>query len=89
MSIVFSEVHKARRKGTDQLVALKRILMKDETEGVPITALREIKILKKLIHPNIVSVVSMIVQRKHLAYGRTLAACSRSFAFDRATTTWR
>ncbi|KAF9509656.1 hypothetical protein BS47DRAFT_1396698 [Hydnum rufescens UP504] len=66
----FGEVHKARRKGSDQLVALKRILMKDETEGVPITALREIKILKKLNHPSIVSVVSMIVQREHLNYDR-------------------
>lgn len=37
--------------------------MKNETEGVPITALREIKILKKLNHPSIVTCVSMIVQR--------------------------
>ncbi len=38
--------------------------MKNETEGIPITALREIKILKKLQHPNIVSIVCIIVQRK-------------------------
>jgi serine/threonine protein kinase len=84
----FSEVHKARRKGTDQLVALKRILMKDETEGIPITALREIKILKKLNHASIVSVVSMIVQREHLNYGRTFVVHGTLY-FDRATTTRR
>lgn len=45
------------------MVALKRIIMKNETEGVPITALREIRILKQLDHPSIVSLVTMIVQR--------------------------
>ncbi|KAF9196424.1 serine/threonine protein kinase, CMGC, CDC2/CDK sub [Haplosporangium sp. Z 11] len=48
------EVHKAHRKGTGELLALKRILMHNENEGVPITALREIKILKSLRHANIV-----------------------------------
>ena len=59
-----SEVHKARNKTTGKLVALKRILMKNETEGVPITALREIRILKQLKHPSIVSLVTMVVQRQ-------------------------
>ena len=58
-----SEVHKARNKTTGQLVALKRVLMKNETEGVPITALREIRILKRLKHPSIVSLATMVVQR--------------------------
>ncbi|KAF9352379.1 serine/threonine protein kinase, CMGC, CDC2/CDK sub [Mortierella sp. AD094] len=50
----FGEVHKARRKGSGELLALKRILMHNENEGIPITALREIKILKRLRHENIV-----------------------------------
>ncbi|KAF8986034.1 serine/threonine protein kinase, CMGC, CDC2/CDK sub [Entomortierella lignicola] len=50
----FGEVHKARRKGSGELLALKRILMHNENEGIPITALREIKILKRLRHDNIV-----------------------------------
>ncbi|KAF8306766.1 Pkinase-domain-containing protein [Clavulina sp. PMI_390] len=60
----FGEVHKARQKATGQLVALKRIIMKNETEGMPITALREIRILKELKHPSVISLVTMIVQRQ-------------------------
>ena len=48
-------------------VALKRILMHNEKEGMPITALREIKILKALRHPNIIDILDMFVVRsKHL-----------------------
>jgi len=57
-----SEVHKARRKGSGELLALKRILMHNENEGIPITALREIKILKRLKHENIVPLQDMAVQ---------------------------
>ena len=38
-------------------VALKRILMHNEKEGMPINALREIKILKALCHPNIIDIL--------------------------------
>jgi cyclin-dependent kinase 9 len=71
----FSEVFKARCKRTGQLVALKKILMENEKEGVslnfiafpsiiyilkfPITALREIKMLKLLRHPNITELIEV------------------------------
>lgn len=42
----FGEVFRGRNKTTGQEVALKRILMDAEKEGFPITAIREIKILK-------------------------------------------
>lgn len=38
----------------DRLVALKKIRLEMEDEGVPSTALREISLLKDLQHPNIV-----------------------------------
>jgi serine/threonine protein kinase len=40
-------------------VALKKILSRSEQEGFPITALREIKLLKALKHPNIVEILDM------------------------------
>ena len=44
-------------------MALKHILMHNEKEGMPVTALREIKILKSMKHPNIVDIVDMFVVR--------------------------
>ncbi|KAG6899860.1 hypothetical protein C0993_006204 [Termitomyces sp. T159_Od127] len=59
----FGEVHKAIHKETGKHVALKRILMHNEKEGMPVTALREIKILKALKHPSIIEILDMFVIR--------------------------
>ena len=59
----FGEVSKARSKKTGQVVALKKILVHNEKDGFPITALREIKLLKALNHPNILRLVEMAVER--------------------------
>ncbi|KAI0053123.1 Pkinase-domain-containing protein [Auriscalpium vulgare] len=59
----FGEVHKAKHLPTGNAVALKRILMHNEKEGMPVTALREIKILKALDHPNVVELLDMFVVR--------------------------
>ncbi|KAI0305169.1 kinase-like domain-containing protein [Multifurca ochricompacta] len=61
----FGEVHKAKHCPTGKLVALKRILMHNEKEGMPVTALREIKILKALKHPNVVELLDMFVVRSN------------------------
>ncbi|KAG5440676.1 hypothetical protein PCK2_000264 [Pneumocystis canis] len=42
---------------------MKRILMHNEKEGFPITALREIRILKMLSHVNIIPLMDIIVDR--------------------------
>lgn len=54
---VYGKVHRAREDGTGQVVALKKVKtdLTTEKEGFPITALREIQILKELTHHNIVS----------------------------------
>ena len=57
------EVHKAVHRETDKTVALKRILMHNEKEGMPVTALREIKILKSLRHSCIIDIWDMFVVR--------------------------
>ncbi len=41
-------------RDTGEIVALKRIRLDSEDEGVPCTAIREISLLKELKHPNIV-----------------------------------
>ena len=61
-----SEVHKAIQKSTGKVVALKRILMHNEKEGMPVTALREIKILKALKHDCVVNILDMFVVRSKL-----------------------
>lgn len=50
----YGVVYKARDKVTGDFVALKKIRMEVEDEGVPSTALREISMLKELSHPNVV-----------------------------------
>ena len=54
-----SEVYKARHRKSGKVVALKKLLSRSEQEGFPITALREIKLLKALKHPNVVELVDM------------------------------
>ncbi|KAL8734943.1 MAG: hypothetical protein Q9166_001295 [cf. Caloplaca sp. 2 TL-2023] len=59
----FGEVYKARSTKDGHIVALKKILMHNEKDGFPITALREIKLLKMLSHPNILRLGEMAVER--------------------------
>jgi len=59
----FGEVFKARCKtDRNKIVALKKVLMENEKEGFPITALREIRILQLLNHENIVNLIEICRQ---------------------------
>ncbi|KAK3673582.1 serine/threonine protein kinase, CMGC, CDC2/CDK sub [Recurvomyces mirabilis] len=62
----FGVVSKARSKRTGAMVALKKILMHNEKDGFPITALREVKLLKMLSHPNILHLEEMAVERQQV-----------------------
>jgi len=53
-------VYKAKDKITDQYVALKKIRLETESEGVPSTAIREISLLKELDHPSIVQLLDVV-----------------------------
>jgi cyclin-dependent kinase 9 len=55
----FGEVFKAKNNVTGKIVALKKVLMDNEKEGFPITALREIKILQLLKHENVVNLIEI------------------------------
>jgi len=56
----YGVVYKARDKQTDEIVAMKRIRMEIEDEGIPSTTLREISVLRQLKHPNIVELSDVV-----------------------------
>lgn len=56
----FGVVQKARNLKTNQLVALKQLINHSAKEGFPITAMREITILRPLNHKNVLKIIDMI-----------------------------
>ena len=50
----YGVVYKAQNTETGEIVAIKKIRLEKEDDGVPSTAIREISLLKNLKHPNIV-----------------------------------
>ena len=55
----YGVVYKARDTKTNEYVALKRMFMDDDNEGISSTTMREVAILKQLQHPNIVQLKSI------------------------------
>ncbi|KAF2903441.1 hypothetical protein ILUMI_02747 [Ignelater luminosus] len=77
----FGEVYKAKERANPQkIVAMKKVLMENETEGFPITALREIKILQKLRHENVVSLME-VCHSQALSQNKCLATFYLMFEF--------
>ena len=62
----YGVVYKCKIKGTNDYVALKKIRLENEDEGIPSTSIREISILKQLRHPNIVYLMDLIHADKKL-----------------------
>lgn len=50
----YGVVYKAKNLQTGEIVAIKKIRLEKEDDGVPSTAIREISLLKNLKHPNVV-----------------------------------
>ena len=61
----YGVVYRAKDTTAGQIVALKRVRMDKEKEGLPISSLREINLLMKIKHKN-------IVKLKEVAVGRPL-----------------
>lgn len=59
----YGQVYKASEDKHCQLVALKKVRLENEKEGFPITAVREIKILRQLDHPNIVKLLDIVTDK--------------------------
>ncbi|KAG7367509.1 serine/threonine protein kinase [Nitzschia inconspicua] len=56
----YGVVYKARDRQTNEIVALKRIRLEVEDEGIPSTALREISLLRELTHENVVELKNCV-----------------------------
>jgi len=59
-------VYKCRDRQTGEIVALKKIRLEKEDDGVPSTAIREISLLKGLRHPNVVELKEIIYSQDQL-----------------------
>lgn len=79
-------------KLTSEVVALKRINTEQEENGFPITAIREVKILKALNHENVVE-LKEIVTSKGAYFSKDFETLSSMFdaarSFDRRTYQFR
>ena len=62
----YGVVYKAKDTKTGDIVALKKIRLQAEEEGIPSTAIREISLLKELQHKNIVRLLDVIHTSKKL-----------------------
>lgn len=59
----FGQVYKARDQDRGTYFALKRVRLENERDGFPITAVREIKILRQLNHKNIVNLIEIVTDK--------------------------
>ncbi|PNJ60932.1 CDK7 isoform 4 [Pongo abelii] len=66
----FATVYKARDKNTNQIVAIKKIKLGHRSEakdGINRTALREIKLLQELSHPNIIGLLDAFGHKSNIS----------------------
>ncbi|KAJ6272497.1 kinase-like domain-containing protein [Bipolaris maydis] len=59
----YGKVFKGVHVYTKDMVALKKIRMEGERDGFPVTAIREVKLLQSLNHPNIVNLREVMVEK--------------------------
>ncbi|XP_068624298.1 cyclin-dependent kinase 2 [Battus philenor] len=57
----YGVVYKAKDRITGKEIALKKIKLENEPEGVPSTALREISVLRDLNHPSVVRLLDVLL----------------------------
>ncbi|XP_050305699.1 cyclin-dependent kinase 1-like [Anthonomus grandis grandis] len=62
----YGVVYKGKNKKTGEMVAMKRIRLENEDEGIPSTALREMSLLMELKHKNIVTLLEVILDEPKL-----------------------
>jgi serine/threonine protein kinase len=81
-----SSVFMGADKDTGEIVALKRINTEQEENGFPITAIREVKILKALSHDNIVTLKGIVTSKgayivQFQPYSESFSALGRKWQY--------
>ncbi|GAB9463400.1 Cmgc/cdk/crk7 protein kinase [Globisporangium polare] len=61
----YGQVYMAKNKQTDEVVAIKKIRSLNEVQGLPVTTIREIKVLKCLNHRNLVELKEVVVSAEN------------------------
>ncbi|KAG9063864.1 Cyclin-dependent kinase 2 [Linnemannia hyalina] len=62
----YGVVYKATHRTTGRVVAMKKIRLENEDEGVPSTAIREISLLKELKHNHVVQLLDVVHEESKL-----------------------
>jgi len=78
----FGQVFKAKHKKGSCISALKKVRLDNEKEGFPITAVREIKILRQLKHSNIVNLKDVLTDKPNATDFRKEKECSFFLVFE-------
>lgn len=55
----YGTVWRARCRRTGQTVAMKQVVLRNERDGFPVTAVREVRALRRLQHPNVVTLIDV------------------------------
>ncbi|KAM7002276.1 cyclin-dependent kinase 10 [Tautogolabrus adspersus] len=73
-------VYRARDTKSDEIVALKKVRMDKEKDGIPISSLREINLLLRLRHPNIVELKEVVVGSQLQSLFLVMSYCEQDLA---------
>uniref|UniRef100_A0A3Q1HKR4 Protein kinase domain-containing protein n=1 Tax=Anabas testudineus TaxID=64144 RepID=A0A3Q1HKR4_ANATE len=73
-------VYRARDTKSDEIVALKKVRMDKEKDGIPISSLREITLLLRLRHPNIVELKEVVVGSQLESLFLVMCYCEQDLA---------
>jgi len=78
----FGQVYKAKHIKTGIICALKKVRLENEKEGFPVTTVREVKILRQLRHPNIVTLLDVLTDKPNATDFRKEKECAFYLVFE-------
>ena len=76
----YGVVYKARNKLTNEIVALKKVRMEEEKDGLPVSSLREINLLLNIKHKNIVELKEVVIGKRLDSIFLVMEYCEQDLA---------